>query len=161
MSAATALVLLLSEPSQSADIGSREPRSCPAGVAPPVRLHYEHGTQSGADAMHEPCVTQTVSADHRPTRLGNSIAELSGPEGLRLKDDQLDTVAAGLATGASAAAQAEGANAGSNADVFSNVGQPGPQNAVSVGKATASASGSVTTGPATATSMLTLTVTVP
>ncbi|MGE0258719.1 MAG: hypothetical protein AB7H71_12845 [Alphaproteobacteria bacterium] len=89
------------------------------------------------------------------------IAEAPGPAGLRLKDYQLDAVAAGLAAKASGAAQAEGDNAATKADVFTTVGQPGPQNALSIGQAAASASGSIITGPATATSTLTLTVTVP
>ena len=107
-------------------------------------------------------IKQSPSADPGHARLEHGIAKSRGREvGLKLTNDQLDTVAAGLAARATGAAQAEGAEAETKVDVLTKVGQPGLQNALSMGQVTASASASMATGPATASSTLTLAVTVP
>ncbi len=161
VSAAAAMIILASQPLRAADGVNREPSNCPGGIAPPVGLYHEHGTRFGTGAMHEICLGKTVGTDRIHSRLGGGIAESAGPDRLRLNDHQLDTVAAGLAARADGAAQAEGADAGTQVDVVTKVGDPGPQNALSVGQVAASASGSLTTGPGTASSMLTLSVSVP
>ena len=131
---AAAGMILLSLPSQAADILNR-------GFGTPMN--------------------QPLSTDRSDIRLGNDIAQSRRPEGgLKLTNNQLDAVAAGLATGANGAAQAEGADVGTKVDVLT-IGQPGPQNALSMGQVTATASGSITAGPATASSTLTLTIAVP
>lgn len=132
---AAAAMILLSLPSQAADILNR-------GFGAPMN--------------------QPLSTDRSDIRLGNDIAQSRRPEGgLKLTNDQLDAVAAGLATGANGAAQAEGADVGTKVDVLTTIGQPGPQNALSMGQVTATASGSITAGSATASSALTLTIAVP
>ena len=158
-------MILLSQTSQAADIRNREfgePPSLSGGLVLPLPLCYRHGTWLDADAMNEVRIKQSPSADPGHARLGGGIAELRGRKGgARLTNEQLDTIAAGLAARAAGTAQAEGAETESKVDVLTTLGQPGPQNALSMGRATANASASTIIGPATASSTLTLAVTVP
>jgi hypothetical protein len=160
-----AAMILQSLAAQAADIPSRRldaSPSCTAGIPLSYRLDHQGRNRLGAAAANKTCIGKSLSTDDSHISPETEIAEARGPErGPALSDDQLDAVAAGLAARAAGDAQAEGAEVGSNVGTLAIIGQPGSQNALSMGQATAVASGPTAAGPATASSSLTLTVAVP
>src|SRR5689334_14120204 len=91
---AAATMLLLSLPSQVADVPNRglgAPMVCPGSAASPLRLYDRHGCWPESDAMHE--IHTRSSRDMGSSRAGAGIkiADSRGRIGsLILDNDQLD-----------------------------------------------------------------------